>query len=310
MLALSRGGINRQFPASIWCLSGVHQHSRKFNFRKWKRDFRLRRMELCQWNSLFTIKFYCPFLSSPLVMGAVVNKTNFCTMGAVSDWVNMGDTGRLRAWLLAIAVALSGVLLFEGTGGRAHRQRHLSRPTVPATSPGCAMCSVASPFGIGMTLASGCGNKTSGALRCRQSQIPGGAHHCRHRRLFHVVDGFFQHRLYELDRPTMIDLQAHGIPNQSLQAIVGAPSRRRERQPALAHRRCRGLGAVVFCVQGQDFRGSFDNILGGSVVGLAVVGLVYYRRSHGGGLEEWADFADEMPSRVAAILHLYQSHGR
>ena len=36
-------------------------------------------------------------------MGAVVNKTNFCTMGAVSDMVNMGDLGRMRAWLLAIA---------------------------------------------------------------------------------------------------------------------------------------------------------------------------------------------------------------
>ena len=26
------------------------------------------------------------------LMGAIANKTNFCTMGAVSDWVNMGDT--------------------------------------------------------------------------------------------------------------------------------------------------------------------------------------------------------------------------
>ena len=29
------------------------------------------------------------------ILGAVVNKTNFCTMGAVSDWINMGKTGRL-----------------------------------------------------------------------------------------------------------------------------------------------------------------------------------------------------------------------
>src|SRR5205807_9125544 len=36
------------------------------------------------------------------------NKTRFCTMGAVSDWVNMGDLGRMRMWLLAIAVALLG----------------------------------------------------------------------------------------------------------------------------------------------------------------------------------------------------------
>ena len=36
-----------------------------------------------------------------LILGMVVNKTNFCTMGAVSDLVNMGDAGRMRAWLLA-----------------------------------------------------------------------------------------------------------------------------------------------------------------------------------------------------------------
>ena len=40
------------------------------------------------------------------IFGAVANKTDFCTMGAVSDWVNMGDFNRMRMWLLAIAVAL------------------------------------------------------------------------------------------------------------------------------------------------------------------------------------------------------------
>ena len=25
-----------------------------------------------------------------VLFGAIANKTNFCTMGAVSDWVNMG----------------------------------------------------------------------------------------------------------------------------------------------------------------------------------------------------------------------------
>ena len=51
-----------------------------------------------------------------LLMGAVANKTNFCTMGAVSDWVNMGDTGRLRAWVLAIAVGVLGVMALEAAG--------------------------------------------------------------------------------------------------------------------------------------------------------------------------------------------------
>ena len=43
-----------------------------------------------------------------VIFGAVGNKVNFCTMGAVSDVVNMGDWGRMRMWLLAIAVAIAG----------------------------------------------------------------------------------------------------------------------------------------------------------------------------------------------------------
>jgi len=31
-----------------------------------------------------------------LVFGATANKANFCTMGAVSDWINMGDLNRQR----------------------------------------------------------------------------------------------------------------------------------------------------------------------------------------------------------------------
>ena len=40
------------------------------------------------------------------LFGIVAHKTHFCTMGAISDWINMGSFRRLRAWLLAIAVAL------------------------------------------------------------------------------------------------------------------------------------------------------------------------------------------------------------
>ena len=48
-----------------------------------------------------------------VIMGFVGNRTQFCTMGAVSDWVNIGEKNRLRAWLLSIAVAILGVSLLE-----------------------------------------------------------------------------------------------------------------------------------------------------------------------------------------------------
>jgi hypothetical protein len=50
------------------------------------------------------------------VFGAIANKTRFCTMGAVSDVVNMGDWNRMRMWLLAIAVAIAGASALQLAG--------------------------------------------------------------------------------------------------------------------------------------------------------------------------------------------------
>lgn len=93
-----------------------------------------------------------------LILGVVVNKTNFCTMGAVSDLVNMGDSGRLRAWILAATVALIGVMLLEAMG------RVDLSSTLPPYRGSEFMWGRyilgGLLFGIGMTFASGCGNKT------------------------------------------------------------------------------------------------------------------------------------------------------
>jgi len=101
-----------------------------------------------------------------VALGMVVNKTNFCTMGAVSDLVNIGDKGRLRAWILAATVAMIGVTLLEYIGvinvsstlppyrGGANPQ------TLLYTFPWGRFVLGGFLFGIGMTLASGCGNKT------------------------------------------------------------------------------------------------------------------------------------------------------
>ena len=79
-------------------------------------------------------------------------------MGAVSDMVNMGDYDRFRAWLLAIAVATIGVSIFE----------YMELVNVTDTFPpyrDTRLIFVENIlggilFGIGMTFASGCGNKT------------------------------------------------------------------------------------------------------------------------------------------------------
>jgi hypothetical protein len=73
------------------------------------------------------------------VFGAVANKTNFCTMGALSDIVNMSHWGRMRMWLLAIAVAIVGTTAL-GTTGLVDLSRAVTqRPVLP----GCRCWSAA-----------------------------------------------------------------------------------------------------------------------------------------------------------------------
>ncbi|MFK5912762.1 MAG: YeeE/YedE family protein [Woeseiaceae bacterium] len=93
-----------------------------------------------------------------IVLGVVANKTNFCTMGAVSDLVNMGDSGRIRAWVLAATTALIGVVILEALG-----LVDLSSTLPPFRGSEFQWGRYILGgflFGIGMTFASGCGNKT------------------------------------------------------------------------------------------------------------------------------------------------------
>jgi len=90
------------------------------------------------------------------IFGAVANKTDFCTMGAVSDWVNMGDFNRMRMWLLAIAVAVLASAALQAAG-----LVDLSKSIYPGPSFTWLSYLVGGfLFGVGMTLGSGCGSKT------------------------------------------------------------------------------------------------------------------------------------------------------
>ena len=91
-----------------------------------------------------------------VVFGAIANKTNFCTMGAVSDWVNMGDKNRLRAWLLAIGLAIVATQAMRASGLIELQQAIYLTPNFGWL--GYLLGGLL--FGVGMTLASGCGQRT------------------------------------------------------------------------------------------------------------------------------------------------------
>src|SRR5262249_11811080 len=78
------------------------------------------------------------------------------TMGAVSDVVNMGDWNRMRMWLLAIAVAIAGASALQLAGWVDVSKSIYAVPRFTWLS--YALGGLL--FGVGMTLASGCGSRT------------------------------------------------------------------------------------------------------------------------------------------------------
>src|SRR6185295_7870411 len=204
------------------------------------------------------------------VMGAVMAKTQFCTMGAVSDWINIGDTGRMRAWVFSMAVALAGVLVLEATG-----TVDLYGETFPPyRTPNFAWLRYIAGglmFGVGMTLASGCGSRT-------MVRIGGG----NAKSLVVLACGataaylfmwtpLFEQAFMPWIRPTTVPLAAYGVANQELSTVLAAMF---GLQAAPAFHLAVGAavlaGMLWFVWKSTDFRGSRDHILGGAVVGLGV----------------------------------------
>ncbi|MBV6476139.1 MAG: hypothetical protein MOGDAGHF_01720 [Rhodocyclaceae bacterium] len=230
-----------------------------------------------------------------LILGAVANKTNFCTMGSVSDWVNMGDTGRLRAWLFAIAVAILGVAALEGTGAAT-----IGNTTFPPyRTPNFAWLRYllgGLMFGVGMTLASGCGNKTLvriGAGNLKSLVVLAIAAACAYLMLW---TDFYGTVFHPWIAATTVDLGKAGMQSQALSDLFGGSG---STAAKLGTALVVGLALAGFALASAEFRGSFDNILAGIVIGLVVVAGWYITGgSMGSAWKEWAEMADTVPSRV------------
>jgi uncharacterized membrane protein YedE/YeeE len=151
-----------------------------------------------------------------LVFGAVAQRTDFCTMGALSDWINLGDMKRLRAWLLAIAVAILGTQAIEAAG-----LVDLKRSIYLTPNFGWLGAIVGGAlFGFGMTLAGGCGSKTLVRI---------GAGNLKSIVVFLVLAvsaymtlrGLFQPPRGAFDAMSTLDLKARGLGGQGLPELVG-----------------------------------------------------------------------------------------
>ena len=91
-----------------------------------------------------------------IFFGALLQRSHFCTMGAVSDIVVMSDWTRMRQWVLAIAVAILGFGCMTFAGWITPLK------TIYATPSAMWLSAIVGGglFGWGMVLGSGCGSKS------------------------------------------------------------------------------------------------------------------------------------------------------
>jgi len=200
------------------------------------------------------------------VFGALANKTNFCTMGAVSDMVNMGDWGRMRMWLLSIAVAVLGASALQ-LGGLVELSKSIY---MGSNVPWLSYIVGGMVFGIGMTLGSGCGSKTL-------IRIGGGSLKSLVVFVFLGISAYVTLKgLFGVFRVTVLDPVSLRLSSgQDLPSLLahafGADKRK---MLMLTSAIVAGL-LLWFVFKDREFRRNFDGILGGVGVGLVVVGGWY-----------------------------------
>lgn len=201
-----------------------------------------------------------------MVFGAVTSKTNFCTMGAVSDWINIGSKDRLRAWFLAIGVAILVSQIMHATGVINIDDAFYLTPNFGWL--GYVLGGFL--FGIGMTLASGCGQRTlaragGGNLKSVVVLTILGL------TAYMTMRGLLALLRVNVVEVTNINLAQSGIVDQGMGTLLAAATglenvARVDSVLAILL----GGGLVIFSFASKTFRGSFDNILAGITIGLLV----------------------------------------
>ncbi len=201
-----------------------------------------------------------------LIFGAVAQRTDFCTMGAVSDVINMGDWSRMRMWLLAIAVAIAGANALDLAG-----LVDLSRSAYPAPRwPWLAYVVGGLLFGVGMTLASGCGSRSL-------VRIGGGNLKSLVAMLFLALAAEMTSRglLSPVRTEVLGVLSVQFDQGQDLSWLVAVPLGigKRSVQPWIAAGIA--LALLVFVLKERDFRADHERLFASVVIGLTIVGGWY-----------------------------------
>jgi hypothetical protein len=226
-----------------------------------------------------------------IAFGFIAQRTHFCTMGAISDVVNMGSWTRMRMWGMAVGVATIGFYGMAWLGWiDADKSIYTSGRIIwlSATVGGLL-------FGFGMVLASGCGSKTLVRI---------GAGSLKSLVVFFVM-GFFAFAtlrgVIAVWRVNTVDTVAFQIPaGGALPHWVAASSGMDAGLAGLFMALLVGAALIAWALVERDFR-SGNNLLAGLGLGIVIVAMWWVSGQLG--------FVPEHPETLEAV-YLATNTGR
>lgn len=190
-----------------------------------------------------------------LLFGAVVQRTHFCTMGAIADLVLFQDWRRMRAWLLAMAVAILGSQALEASGivdlsGSFYRASDIL--WLGALLGGLL-------FGFGMTLTGGCSSRNvvrfgAGNLKSLIVLL-----------VMAVVGYMTMNGLLALPRLVLERIGGIASSDQGVAPWLGL-----DKTGAIALVVLVGAALLFFCFKDEKFRRSPRDIVAGLVLGVLI----------------------------------------
>lgn len=205
----------------------------------------------------------CGGLVIGIAFGAITYASNFCTMGAISDVLNLDDGRRLRAWLLAAAIALLGAQALQWAGAvELTRSMYLS-PTLnwAGNLAGGLM------FGFGMVFAGGCASRNlaragGGDLRAVLTLVVLGIFASM------AMGGILGPIRAAMEERTSVAL---ATASQSVGDLLGMGLGTEPGHGTLIATLALAAVVLIHCFGNAEFRGSSQHMWSGIGVGLTVV---------------------------------------
>lgn len=200
-----------------------------------------------------------------VAFGYIVFRTNFCTMGSISDILSFGNFNRFRAWLLAAATAIIGVFVLEHLGAVDTAESMYLVPNFGWLGNIVG----GSVFGFGMVFAGGCMSRNlvragGGDMRSGVVVIVAGLAG------YMTIGGLFGPARVALFGPFTPDLSEAGLATQGMDEMLSAATGLAGGTANAAMVAVLAGAILIYCFASGGFRASSRDIIAGVGIGLCV----------------------------------------